>query len=76
MSETAEEQDTGGGFQAEEEAMRKRHKKESGVSFYQLQFYNFFILEKQNLSSCWSSQETHYKRTNRWGKQISLWEDD
>jgi len=33
MSETAEGEDVGGGgFVAEEEAMRKRHKKESGVS--------------------------------------------
>ena len=38
MSETAEGEDVGGGgFLAEEEAMRKRHKKESGVS---LNFYS------------------------------------
>lgn len=37
MSETAEGEDVGGGgFVAEEEAMRKRHKKESGVSTFNL----------------------------------------
>lgn len=52
MSETAEEQEGGGvGFLAEEEAMRKRHKKETGVSF----ITNItLILEKQNQPSCWS----------------------
>ena len=45
MSETAEDQDGGGvGFQAEEEAMRKRHKKESGVSKYL--FHHFFRNKK------------------------------
>lgn len=46
MSETAEEQEGGGvGFVAEEEAMRKRHKKETGVSIS----FSFNIrLEKQN----------------------------
>ena len=52
MSETAEEQDTGGGFQAEEEAMRKRHKKESGVSFILFKFNYIYLVEKQNLLSC------------------------
>ena len=33
MSETAENEDVGGGAHGEEEAMRKKHKKESGVSF-------------------------------------------
>ena len=32
MSETAENEDVGGGGHGEEEAMRKKHKKESGVS--------------------------------------------
>jgi hypothetical protein len=48
MSETAEEQEgTGGGFLAEEEAMRKRHKKESGVSTSYPCIYNFkYCIEK------------------------------
>jgi hypothetical protein len=46
MSETAEDQDGGGvGFVAEEEAMRKRHKKETGVSN---PFIFYFGIEKQN----------------------------
>ena len=48
MSETAEEQEgVGGGFLAEEEAMRKRHKKESGVStLYPLHFYHEYFFRK------------------------------
>jgi hypothetical protein len=49
MSETAEEQEGGGvGFLAEEEAMRKRHKKETGVSFIST---ITFVSEKQNQPS-------------------------
>ena len=46
MSETAENEDVGGGVHGEEEAMRKKHKKESGVSVINLIFNHFFNTEK------------------------------
>ena len=46
MSETAENDDVGGGVHGEEEAMRKKHKKESGVSVLNLVFIYFLTIEK------------------------------
>lgn len=43
MSETAEGEDVGGGGFTEEEAMKKRHKKESGVSKF-MNFLTFYHL--------------------------------